>query len=255
MSAPEELPLPGSESEARLARLELRDRLLDCTDCDLHKVGSGPIPFSGPTPTEWAIIGEAPGKTEDKRGEPFVGEAGALLRMHLEQVGLDISEAFICNTVSCFPNAEPRPSEVIACRQNKLDQLALADPGYVLLLGRFAVGGFRPDLAQITKSHGRPFKQGGTVFLPTLHPAAAARKREWEEIMAREIGLFHQLLKACRENPQNWLGFVVDDCATCARTLEETGEAGEGVRYDDEGIAYCEKCWPASPYGRKEKAA
>lgn len=252
--AVEELPLPGSEAEARAVRLELRERLLDCTACDLHKVGSGPIPFTGPNPAAWAIVGEAPGKTEDKRGEPFIGQAGALMRMYVEQVGLDITEAFICNTVSCFPNATPRPSEVICCKQNKLDQLALSEARYVLVMGGIALGGFRSDL-QITKAHGRPFKQGEVLYLPTYHPAGALRKREWEQDMAREIGVFAQLLKACAEDEQNWSGFIVDSCATCGRTIEDMAGADEGVRYDDEGIAFCQQCWPLSPYGRKEKAA
>lgn len=231
------------------SRLELKERLLVCEGCDLFKVGNGPVPFSGPTPAEWAIVGEAPGKNEDKVGAPFVGQAGALMRMYLEEVGLNAEDAFICNTVSCFPDRTPRTSEVHACKQNKIDQLELGGARYVLVMGGVALSGFRPDL-QITKAHGRPFEQGeGTVYLPTYHPAGALRKREWEMDMAREIGMFAQLLKAVRENPDAWTGFVPDTCVICDKEIEAM--ADEGVRYDPEGITYCAGCYPHSPYGRK----
>jgi uracil-DNA glycosylase len=230
-------------------RLALRERILMCEECELSAACNGPVPFSGPVPADFAILGEAPGETEDKKGAPFLGRAGALLRMYLEEVGLDEKRAFICNTVSCFPNGTPRRGHIIACKQNKDDQLDISGARYVLVLGGIALNSFRPDL-RITKAHGRPFTIGRRVYLPTFHPAAALRKHDWEVEMQRGIGIFAQLLRACENDSEAWYQFVPDTCVECGADIETM----EAIHYDANGITYCPEHWALSPDAMKESA-
>ena len=46
------------------------------------------------------IVGEAPGRTEDKLQKPFMGRAGKLLDSLLEKVLLDRSKVYITNVVN-----------------------------------------------------------------------------------------------------------------------------------------------------------
>ena len=57
-----------------------------------------------------AIVGEAPGATEDQTGRPFVGKSGALLDELLAVAGLDRGRAAVLNVVKCRPpgNRTPR---------------------------------------------------------------------------------------------------------------------------------------------------
>lgn len=222
-------------------RLELRERILDCRACDLHATSSGPVPFSGLTPAAFAIVGEAPGAEEDKGGEPFVGRAGKLLRGHLAAGGVDATQAFICNTVSCFPNGTPRPASIGACRQNLWDQLALSEASTILALGSVALGAFRPDL-RITMAHGQTFSWNGRRVFTTYHPAAALRRTDWDEAMAADLLRFGKAL-----DQQSWVGLTIELCAAC-RAPEDAD-----IHFDDDGLPYCDKCWPTSPGGLAEK--
>ena len=48
-----------------------------------------------------AIIGEAPGRDEHRRGEPFVGYSGRILRRTLAAIGLDPEEIYFNNICCC----------------------------------------------------------------------------------------------------------------------------------------------------------
>ena len=60
------------------------------------------------------IIGEAPGKTEDKLKKPFVGRAGKLLDELLNCIHLDRTKVYITNVVNYRPdkNRKPTPKEI-----------------------------------------------------------------------------------------------------------------------------------------------
>jgi DNA polymerase len=56
------------------------------------------------------IIGEAPGRTEDKLQKPFVGRAGKLLDKLLESIYLDRSKVYITNVVNYRPSKNRMPT-------------------------------------------------------------------------------------------------------------------------------------------------
>lgn len=219
-------------------RLELRERILDCKRCELHSTSSGPVPFSGPAPADFAIVGEAPGTEEDKHGEPFLGRAGQLLRHHLAEAGLDPARAFICNTVSCYPAGTPRPASIAACKQNLIDQLALAQVTMILALGSVALKSFRSDL-HMTMAHGQTWalRDGRTVFT-TFHPAAALRRTDWDEAMVTDLKRFGEAVKQ-----GGWTGLTIELCAYCRKPEADMKE----IHFDRAGLPFCEKCWPTSP--------
>jgi len=109
-----------------------------CTLCALHD-GRNKTVFGVGTPeTKVLFIGEAPGRDEDLKGEPFVGRAGKLLDKILAAIDLDRSQVYITNILKCRPpnNRDPQESEVRCCENYLKQQIALIQPSYICALGR-----------------------------------------------------------------------------------------------------------------------
>ena len=109
-----------------------------CTACQLSEQRTNVVFGVGSPEADIVFIGEAPGRDEDLKGEPFVGRAGQLLDRMLVALGMDRSEVYIMNTVKCRPpnNRDPRPDEVEACSRWFDAQLRVLSPKIICLLGR-----------------------------------------------------------------------------------------------------------------------
>lgn len=226
-------------------RLALKEQILDCRRCTLCDVGSGPVPFSGPTPSYVAVVGEAPGQTEDKGGKPFVGPAGQLLRGALTEAGFNVDQLFICNATSCYPGRTPTAGEVNACSTNLTAQLELAGATWVLLLGNIALSTLRSDV-KVTRARGHVFVTDDRRWFSTFHPSYALRSVTAEARMKADLVVFRQAVLA--EGEWGWLPLIEDECLGCGTSTEEIGEHDEAMRFDDMGGPWCELCW------RKTKA-
>ena len=125
-----------------------------------------------------AIVGEAPGATEDQTGRPFVGRSGALLDELLAAAGLDRGRAAVLNVVKCRPpgNRTPRTAEVARCSGWLRRQLELLDPPAVVALGLSSARWFlgpRTVLARAREAG--PHLWEGRRLHVTYHPSAAIR--------------------------------------------------------------------------------
>lgn len=126
------------------------------------------------------FVGEAPGANEDRRGLPFVGQAGQLLDELLREIGIARGDVFITNVLMCRPpgNRDPLGPEIDNCSEYLVRKLSLIRPKVVCSLGNFATKLLRGgDPMGITRLHGRDeIRVLGTRavrLLPLLHPAAA----------------------------------------------------------------------------------
>lgn len=63
------------------------------------------VPPSGPIPARIMIVGEAPGATEEKLLQPFVGQSGEELTKMLHEAGILRTECFISNVCKIRPPA------------------------------------------------------------------------------------------------------------------------------------------------------
>jgi uracil-DNA glycosylase len=125
-----------------------------------------------------ALVGEAPGATEDQTGRPFVGRSGALLDELLAAAGLDRRQAAVLNVVKCRPpgNRTPRSAEVTRCSGWLRRQFELLDPPAVVALGLSAAKWFlgpRTVLARAREAGPHPWE--GRDLYVTYHPSAAIR--------------------------------------------------------------------------------
>lgn len=154
------------------------DELATCTRCALSSTRRRVVIGSGPAHPRLMVIGEAPGRTEDEGGAPFIGRSGRLLFTLLEEeVGLGRDQCFVTNVVKCRPpaNRTPTKGELAACGPWLSMQLATIRPSVVLALGNTAaraVCGFELGIGAV---HGRVVDVEGGVAMATYHPAAALR--------------------------------------------------------------------------------
>ena len=85
------MPFFQESSILELTQKKVESLVPKCGVCRLYKSCQSPKmkPY-GKGRKGILILGEAPGKEEDKRGKPFVGPFGRFLKDHLEMVGIDM---------------------------------------------------------------------------------------------------------------------------------------------------------------------
>ena len=210
------------------ARIRVRDEIRACRRCGLHRSCSGPVPFHAPMGASVAVLGEAPGRAEDKAGRPFVGPAGQLLRRLLGDAGIDPDTLAWINTVSCFPDRTPTGAEVQLCAPNRLAQLEVLSPRHVLVAGGVALATLRPDL-KISQAHGRLLAGGPGNWwaYPVHHPSAALRNPRLADVLAADLARWAGIIQA--DNP--WERVVLS-CVACGRLVG---------RFDPDGLGWCDR--------------
>jgi hypothetical protein len=92
----------GSVSSATERREALKrvylDEAKDCRRCPLHQTRTKVVFGAGDADADLMFVGEAPGRTEDETGLPFVGQAGKLLDKLLGEIGLTGSLSRMCSS-------------------------------------------------------------------------------------------------------------------------------------------------------------
>jgi len=180
-------PGPGAPPDevARVAAaapgwLPLADVARGCLACPelaatRRHVVVGDVPAGGRP--RLALVGEAPGATEDETGRPFVGRSGALLDQLLAEAGLDRAGAAVLNVVKCRPpgNRTPKAPEVARCSGWLRRQLELLDPPVVVALGLSAAKWFLGPRTVLAQVRARPHLVDGRAVWATYHPSAAIR--------------------------------------------------------------------------------
>ena len=175
--------------------MNVRDR--DCTLCPLGEArlqGFRPgrvVRGMGPTPCKIMFIGQAPGRDENERGVPFIGQAGQRLNQCLALIDLPRDDVFATNVCSCYPPGDraPKVDEVDVCIQGLYDEIRKVKPEVLVLLGSTATHAFFKT--NVTSVRGMPLTwefEGKTYkVMSTFHPAATLRRWEDFEIMKADF--------------------------------------------------------------------
>lgn len=158
-----------------------------CTRCPLAGGRTQVVFGVGDPAADLMFVGEAPGREEDLKGEPFVGRSGKLLdKLVLEEMGLSREQFYIANVLMCRPpnNRDPKPEEIGSCRPFLDHKIALIDPKVIVTLGNFATRLLLETTDGITKVRGRTYPFGTATLVPTYHPSAALQGGG-SEVLAR----------------------------------------------------------------------
>jgi len=170
---------------------ELQQQVESCTRCALHETRTRTVFGVGNREADWLIIGEAPGRDEDREGEPFVGRAGRLLTEMLFAAGYQRKDVYIANILKCRPpnNRDPSPEEVACCHEYLEHQIALIRPVLILAVGRIAAHNLLNSDLQVGRLRGRVHRYGERQIplVVTYHPAYLLRsplekRKVWEDL-------------------------------------------------------------------------
>ncbi|MSO95852.1 MAG: uracil-DNA glycosylase [Thermoleophilia bacterium] len=150
-----------------------------CVRCPLAETRSRVVFGSGNLDAGLMLVGEGPGFQEDQGGEPYAGQAGALLEQLLAGIGLRRDEVYLTTVLKCRPpqNRDPLELEIASCEPHLVRQVELVRPRVVATLGNFATRLLSGRSHGITRVHGQEQEVvlGSTtvVLFPLYHPAAA----------------------------------------------------------------------------------
>lgn len=187
--------------------------------------------------TNIAIVGEAWGKEEEARREPFVGSSGRVLNYLLNQVGISRRECFITNVF----NLRPKPSNDV---KNLCGPKAAGIPGLPpLVKGKYVYREYATELKRlyIELQNEKPnviialgataawallgttgirnirgyvaSSQWGKV-LPTYHPAAVIRQWSLNPIVLADLTKARresEFPEICRPNRELWIEPTIED--------------------------------------------
>jgi len=150
-----------------------------CAACQLRSQCTQPVPIlSGDN--NLMIVGEAPGREEDKAKEPFIGRAGQLLFGCLKKKGLHRPDFWITNVCKCYPSQSKNPTtkQVDVCRKWLDKEIAAIRPVVILAAGNLARYYFTSKSSGILNANaGVEWSEFYQAFIVcTMHPSAALRR-------------------------------------------------------------------------------
>jgi len=169
--------------------------------CELKKGARQLVFADGDPKARVMIVGEAPGRDEDREGKPFVGRAGQLLDLMFRHIGLsraapDQAQAlYITNVLPWRPpqNRDPKPDEMAMMLPFLTRHIALVDPDLIIAMGNHSCQALLGRRG-ITRLRGSWVEALGKPVLPMFHPAYLLRspeaKREaWADLLALKARL------------------------------------------------------------------
>lgn len=180
----------------------LREHIGDCVRCPLGATRTCLVFGVGDPHSRLMFIGEAPGRNEDLKGEPFVGAAGKLLDELLASIGLNRSQVYIANVLKCRPpgNRDPLAEEIATCTPFLAEQVRLIDPDVIATLGNFATKYILGTDLGITQLRGKLFHTDGRQVVPIFHPAAALYSPDKRQVLFDDFARLRSVLDRTQES-------------------------------------------------------
>lgn len=156
---------------------DLRAEVSHCTLCQLHTTRNNVVFGEGDADAGLMFVGEAPGRSEDEKGQPFVGRAGVLLTKIINAIDLERDNVYIANILKCRPpgNRNPNGDEINLCAPHLIRQIDLIKPKIICALGTFAAQTLLDSTETIGNLRGKLHDYRGMKLMATYHPAYLLR--------------------------------------------------------------------------------
>ena len=186
--------------------ISLKNNLALFEGCSLKKTATNLVFGQGQENADVMLIGEAPGRHEDRQGVPFIGPSGQLLDEMLSYIGLSREKnIYLTNIIPWRPpgNRQPTDIEIISCLPFLYQHIALVKPRILVFLGATSAKTLLESTEGITKLRGKWYdykssylKKSGIESIPamaTLHPAyllrqPAQKRSTWKDLLSiREL--------------------------------------------------------------------
>ena len=180
---------------------KIKKQVTQCTKCELSKTRNNSVPGKGNFKSDVIFVGEAPGKNEDMKGEPFIGIAGKKLSIALENAGITRDDVYITNIVKCRPpkNRVPTTNERDTCQNYLKKEIEIIKPKIICILGNTAFNSLL-DGKEIIKFRGKIVRKNNQLYFLTIHPAATIYNQKLISVLKKDI---KKLLKVIEELKNN----------------------------------------------------
>ena len=179
----------------------IKKNVTACTKCELAKTRNNAVPGKGNFHADVIFVGEAPGKNEDKAGEPFIGIAGKKLSIALSEAGILRKDVYITNIVKCRPpkNRVPTTVERDTCKVYLNEEIAIIKPKIICILGNTAFNSLLGG-KEITKFRGKTVCKDDQLYFLTVHPAATIYNQELINVLKKDMLKLFDLITELKNN-------------------------------------------------------
>ena len=176
---------------------QIKQEVIKCTKCELSETRTNSVPGKGNFKSDVIFVGEAPGKNEDEKGEPFIGIAGKKLSDALENAGISRDDIYITNIVKCRPpsNRVPKTNERETCQEYLKQEISIIKPKLICILGNTVFNSILGG-SEIMKYRGKVAQKDKQLYFITVHPAATIYNQKLVDVLKKDI---KKLFKITRE--------------------------------------------------------
>ena len=176
---------------------QIKQEVIKCTKCELSETRTNSVPGKGNFKSDVIFVGEAPGKNEDEKGEPFIGIAGKKLSDALENAGISRDDIYITNIVKCRPpsNRVPKTNERETCQEYLKQEISIIKPKLICILGNTVFNSILGG-SEIMKYRGKVAQKNKQLYFISIHPAATIYNQKLVDVFKEDI---KKLFKITRE--------------------------------------------------------
>ena len=176
---------------------QIKQEVIKCTKCELSETRTNSVPGKGNFKSDVIFVGEAPGKNEDEKGEPFIGIAGKKLSSALENAGVSRDDIYITNIVKCRPpsNRIPKTNERETCQEYLKQEISIIKPKIICVLGNTVFNSILGG-SEIMKYRGKIAQKNEQLYFISIHPAATIYNQKLVDVFKEDI---KKLFKITRE--------------------------------------------------------
>lgn len=176
-----------------------------CLECPLRN--NVCVPTERTEEAKIAIVGEAPGANEVRKGRPFIGRSGQLLMSMLGRFGYSRDDVVWTNAALCEVRKE-KELKLAAKQCAERLQRDLEGVQHVIPVGAYALQSVlrlrkKPP---ILKNRGFVFRDGERLVTPTVHPAFVLRAPQWEAVLHGDLDRAHRVRTRGWRPPEKMYG-------------------------------------------------
>lgn len=152
----------------------------ECKQCPFYTQRQQIVMGAGPIGAPVFVVGQAPGKEEDKTGIPFQGKGGDVTKAEFLKVGIPREHLFLTNVLICMPftwSPSVRKAWADNCADRLEMELLIVKPKMIVALGAPAALRFLPPGSK-GETRGRWFTYRSIPGVTVISPAALNRKEQ-----------------------------------------------------------------------------
>lgn len=156
---------------------KMREEWKTCTKCRFATGRVQVVLGAGNLDAKIMVIGQWPGKDEDKLGIPVQGEGGKWVKAALDVAGIPWESVFFDNILGCQPVGTPKKVEKNICWPRLEETINIVDPALIILMGAEASKYFYGKNVPGSSLAGTWWEKDGRILFSTTHPVEPPRMK------------------------------------------------------------------------------